>query len=228
LIISHRYKFIFIKTKKTAGTSIEVFLSQQCGQDDIVTPIKPHVDPHQSRNWQGLWNPIPEMLENKDRALSAISMLLFKQSRFYGHMAARTVRSRISRHDWDSYYKFCVERNPWDKTLSHFHMINDRSGGNLTLDAYLKSRQFCINYPLYTDSTGQLLVDKVIRYESLLPDLAAVFEKLGIAFNDSLGIKAKSNHRTDRRPYQEIYTQQQRQLIEKAFAEEIKMFGYTF
>lgn len=107
-------------------------------------------------------------------------------------------------------------------------MINDRSGGNLTLDAYLKSRQFCINYPLYTDAAGQLLVDKVIRYESLLPELAAVFEKLGISFNGSLGIQAKSNHRTDRRPYQEIYTQQQRHMIEKAFAKEIEMFGYTF
>jgi len=39
MIISHKHKFIFIKTRKTAGTSIEIFLSQFCGKADILTPI---------------------------------------------------------------------------------------------------------------------------------------------------------------------------------------------
>ncbi len=39
MIISHKYKFIFLKTKKTAGTSIEISLSRYCGDKDIITPI---------------------------------------------------------------------------------------------------------------------------------------------------------------------------------------------
>jgi len=39
VIISHEHKFIFLKTKKTAGTSIELALSQLCGPDDIIAPI---------------------------------------------------------------------------------------------------------------------------------------------------------------------------------------------
>jgi hypothetical protein len=228
LIISHQHKFIFLKTKKTAGTSIEVFFSQHCDENDTVTPIKPHVEPHRSRNWRGLWNPIPEMLDNKERALSALSMLLFKQSQFYNHMPARTAKSRMPEHIWDTYFKFCVERNPWDKTLSHYHMINDRSSGNLSLDSYLKSQDFCINYPIYTSASGELMVDQVIRYESLLTDLSVVFTRLGIPFDGSLGVHAKSSHRVDKRPYQEVYSQNQRIIIEKAFSKEIDMHGYSF
>ena len=36
MIISHKHQFIFIKTVKTAGTSIEVLLDSICGPDDVV------------------------------------------------------------------------------------------------------------------------------------------------------------------------------------------------
>ena len=39
MILSHKHQFIFIKTNKTAGTSIEIALSSICGEDDIITPI---------------------------------------------------------------------------------------------------------------------------------------------------------------------------------------------
>ena len=62
MIISHAHKFIFLKTKKTAGTSIELALSQLCGPDDVIPPITesdetlraPGSEP---RNWRvhGWW-----------------------------------------------------------------------------------------------------------------------------------------------------------------------------
>ena len=41
MIISHDYKFIFLKNRKTAGTSIEIALSKFCGPNDVITPISP-------------------------------------------------------------------------------------------------------------------------------------------------------------------------------------------
>ena len=64
VIVSHKHKFIFIKTRKTAGTSIELFLSRFCGEKDIITPIYPVVpdaDYHVPRNWRGLYNPLPDL-----------------------------------------------------------------------------------------------------------------------------------------------------------------------
>ena len=39
MIICHEHKFIFIKTRKTAGTSIETALSKFCGESDSLTSL---------------------------------------------------------------------------------------------------------------------------------------------------------------------------------------------
>ena len=127
MIISHRYKFIFIKTGKTAGTSIEVFLSQCCGENDVVTPIWPHVEPHRTRNYQGLWNPFSEIINNKGQGIGRTISNLLKRNKYYNHIPASVARQRMPRKIWNSYFKFCVERNPWDKTLSHYHMVTGDS-----------------------------------------------------------------------------------------------------
>ena len=38
MIASFSCRFIFLKTRKTAGTSVELALSPACGPEDIVTP----------------------------------------------------------------------------------------------------------------------------------------------------------------------------------------------
>ena len=39
MIVSYLHNFIFIKTKKTAGSAIEMALAPLCGPDDIITPL---------------------------------------------------------------------------------------------------------------------------------------------------------------------------------------------
>lgn len=183
MILSHKYKFIFVKTFKTAGTSVEVFLSQVCGPLDIVTPIEPHVEPHVARNYQGYFNHIP----------------------------AAEIRDHIDPHVWSEYFKFCVERNPWDKTLSHYHMNSLRQGGGLSLENFLMQGDFPINYPKYTEPEDphEVIVDRVIYYESLLEGLGQTFRELAVPFEGSLGVNAKSDYRKDRRPYRQVYTDAQ-------------------
>jgi hypothetical protein len=202
VIISHKYRFIFVKTLKTAGTSIEVFLSQHCGPDDLVTPILPHVDPHRPRNHEG----------------------------FFNHIPAAAIRDRVSPEVWRTYFKFCVERNPWDKTLSYFHMTNSREGGGLSFEQYLRRNDLPVDYPKYTEPTepGRIIVDRVLRYERLADELSDVFRQLGIPFDGSLGVNAKSEYRTDRRPYREVYTRSQAALVGRVFAVECRLHGYEF
>jgi len=72
-------------------------------------------------------------------------------------MLAWLVGLRIPPTVWNSYFKFCVERNPWDKVLSHYHMHAYRLGGALSLEQYFARAKFPINYPHYTIRPDQEL-----------------------------------------------------------------------
>ena len=229
MILSHKYKFIFIKTAKTAGTSIEVFLSKHCGPTDVLTPIEPPIEGHQPRNYQGLIDPFAEILERPGKLFSALLHAITSREKFYRHMPASEVQKRVPKKIWNSYFKFCVERNPWDKVLSHYHMHAAREGGSLSLDEYLARGRFPINYFRYTDRSGtKIIVDRILRYENLLAELGDVFSRLNISFDGTLGVTAKSEYRTDRRPYQQVFSDEQRRTVENAFAKEIELHGYRF
>jgi hypothetical protein len=41
-------------------------------------------------------------------------------------------------------------------------------------------------------------------------------------------VRAKSDYRTDHTPYQLVFNEAQRKIVEQAFAKEIKLHGYKF
>jgi hypothetical protein len=229
MIISHKYRFIFLKTAKTASTSIEVFFSKQCGSTDIVTPIFPPVAGHQPRNYKGFVNPIPAIVKRPYKIVSALESAFINRDKFYNHMPATLVQKRVPVQVWNSYFKFCVERNPWDKVLSHYYMHAARERGSLSLDEYLVRGRFPINYFRYTDDFGaKIIVDRVLHYENLLAELSEVLSQLNVPFDGTLGVEAKSEYRTDRSPYQLVFNDEQRRIIENALAREIELHGYRF
>jgi hypothetical protein len=104
-----------------------------------------------------------------------------------------------------------------------------REGGSLSLDEYLARGRFPINYFRYTNRSGRkIIVDRILRYENLITELAEVFSQLKVPFEGTLGVQAKSEYRNDRRPYQQVFNDDQRRIVEEAFAKEIELHGYRF
>ncbi len=233
MIISHKYKFIFIKTYKTAGTSLEIFLSHVCAPEDIVTPIGTPGYEHHPRNYRGVFNPLPETLihlASNRRMLQKSVTQFISRKKFYNHIPAYLIKARVSKDVWNSYFKFSIERNPWDKTLSWFWMKREGRGSVHTFDEFIKNRKFLLNFPKYTDgkTRSHIIIDRIIQYETLSQELAEIFQTLGVPFSGSLDVFAKSGFRQNRQPYQEIYTDEQRKIVSHAFKKEIEIHGYSF
>lgn len=255
MVISHRYKFIFIKTTKVGGTSLELLLDKLLGPDDTLTPHKHPEDGYEPRNYQGAFDAAPELakvLGHEGAIPSEFSAWtaaqIADQELFHEGIPAWQVKFRVPAAIWDTYFKFTLERNPWDKAISRYHhskgVFEPKYGKELSMDSWLDYFERRIsqpwitkswgseapyNFPRYADPwTDEVLVDKICRYEQLDTDLQEVFAKVRMPWPGSIPRKAKTGYRTDRRPYQEVLTDGQRERIAKACAKEIALMGYSY
>jgi hypothetical protein len=225
MILSHKYKFIFLKTRKTAGTSIEISLSRFCGPHDTLTPISPEDETIRADLGSA---PRNHEFDLVDYSIPECKELVSSGARqpglkFFNHIPAVEARARIGARIWHSYYKFCFERNPWDKVISQFWFDNQSKPD---FDSFVRTGNLWSDFDLYTIN-GQMSVDFVGRYETLAEDLATVCARLRMPFDGWLP-RAKGRFRQDRRPYTEVYDRDQANLVARCFAREIKQFGYRF
>ena len=72
-------------------------------------------------------------------------------------MPAVSVRARVAPEVWSSYFKFCVERDPFDKTLSFYHMLKAR-GQVSDLDDMFARGLLPADWTRYSDYDGSVLV----------------------------------------------------------------------
>ena len=123
-------------------------------------------------------------------------------------------------------HKFCFERHPVDKCISHFSLMQGSAYHHdernpRTWSEYVARGDFPIDTHRYCDAQGQLLVDAIYRYEQIEDGLRDVSEKTSLPYRP-LGVRAKAGFRLPVRP-----TAAERATIMAAFADSNRLTGYT-
>ena len=236
MIVSYEHNFIFVKSRKTAGTSMEIALSSHAGEQDIVTPLAsqdeltrlsmyPKARP---RNF--LSDPVLE-----ERYIAAVirgdehDMMIQRKVELsdevilHNHASAKRAIKMLGQSTWDSAYKFTIERHPYEKCVSWAWSKKGERGLAETLDYTIEKGKYR-NYDLYT-LNGEIAVDFIIRYEKMEEDLKQVERRLGLDIFSRLP-RAKGNFREDRRPAAEVLNAAQKRAIRDYCTEEFALMGY--
>ncbi len=229
MIISHKHKFIFFKTEKTAGTSLEIALSEYCGPEDIITTIAAFDEKiRMELNFRGPQNYI---IPFKKYTIKNWSELLInrKRKKVYNHISVTEIKPYLCPEIWNTYYKFCFERNPWDKVISWYYWYN-RDYRFKNISEFIESgiAGQIKGYNLYTVNDN-LAIDKVFKFEELSASLNEISETL--KFSKPLRMpekKAKGNVRKNRCHYREFLTEKEAQLISNIFKKEINLNNYKY
>ncbi|TNE59616.1 MAG: hypothetical protein EP340_02125 [Alphaproteobacteria bacterium] len=230
MIISHKHKFIFIKTAKTAGTSIELALAQICGEEDVITPFSAKSEKertgrppqnleldHPARPKRPLWR---QLLGRPERPWHP-------SVGYYSHMPAWRVRTYVGEEIWNAYFTFAFERNPWDRQVSHYHYKVKNKDPKPDFASYLgrKKRAFVDNFDLYSVD-GEIIVDFVGRYENLVEDFDRAMARIGLEGQVFLPEANKTRDRA--KDYRSYFTPETRDKVAKWYGPEIAAFGYSF
>ncbi|MGM0477849.1 MAG: sulfotransferase family 2 domain-containing protein [Bacteroidota bacterium] len=228
MIISHKHKFIFIKTKKTASTSVEIALSNICGSRDVLTPIDSEDEKAREKftgiSAQNYYVPLGQY--GRNNFLRSIRKA--RPLQFYNHMSAREIRNYVSKEVWDNYYKFTIDRNPYDKIVSLYYWRGgDKKFGNIFNFLVNGGLEGFNSYDLYTIN-GVMVVDRIYRFEKMDEMCEDLTKRLNLEKPFELvDYKAKSTYR-NKRNYQSVLDQRSKKLIRRIFAREFELMDYEW
>jgi len=236
MIVSRLRRFIYVRTIKTASSSLEMALAKICGPDDTITPLNPLTEEpwKRERDYRG-----PQHIDLPLRGwtLGNLHMRLRgNRPVFYNHMPARAIRRAVGEATWSSYMTFSVDRNPWDRLVSHYFWrtrdevreLRRETGPRPTLAQYVRSLD-----PAEISNWGRYavgdrpIVKRVLRFEHLEAELTELIESMGWPPLDPLPM-AKRATRPPGSHYRDLLTASDRSFIAAACAREIALLGYRF
>ncbi len=236
MIISFKYKFIFVKTYKTAGSSIESYLYKFLDQNDIYA----HTGDNIGINCWGEFDKENKLKEYYDE--TTYKDKVKKNLKFFAHMPIWLIEERLEPYSkkfnydiFNNFFKFGVIRNPYDLVVSDYYWRNISNKNRKTsfedILKEIKENTFASHgllnlNKLMDKNLRNVLCDKIIKYENLNEELSVIFKKLNIPFSGKLDIYKKKAIRD--RDYKNFYNNESRKLIKKIFWKEFDYFDYLF
>jgi hypothetical protein len=173
VLVSHTHQLIFLKTRKTAGTSVEMLLEAATGLGPN-PPVESRASAVNDKGAVGFrMLPIERMTD---------------QDRLWGpHTPARKLRRILGQDIWDRYLKVACVRNPFDRMISLFHWSQtykpaaERDESHDGFAAFMRGN--------WQDDSKVVMIgdtfvpDILLHYETLKDDLNALAHRTGLDFD---------------------------------------------
>lgn len=223
MIISHSRRFILVKSRKTASTSVERAIIPQLGAQDIWTPIS--IPPVAGQNYYSLW-PVDWLTAKWSVFRDVMGRDSMLHHRFYfDHMPLARIRRTLPAATFTAYRKYAFDRNPWDYLVSlYFYRRRKPPVSDWDFDRFLNEYPVIPNHDLYCEG-GKVLADRVFRFEELGEGLRVIAGETGLSFAELPD--DKRGYRGDRE-YRSFYSAASRDLVAERFASTIALLGYDF
>jgi hypothetical protein len=213
MIISHKYKFIFIAVPKTGTTSIEAKL-----------------------------DPLNEVFqlssEAMDRGSSNIKHITLENLKAHTNKNLDSYFSfAFCRNPWDrhlSIYKFYKKSiKEWEKNTppqwaDHYQRYTNLVGGFESFNDFVKSR------PGWTELQTHWLsknIDFIGRMENIQSDFNIIYDKIAkqnCPPEEKDQIQLDHLNKSNREDYREVYNNESIDIIAKAYKKDIDYLGYKF
>ena len=235
VIVSHKYKFIFVHIPKNAGVSLENVLVPMTGELDYVTDSRRHSQLVSEREKNSEYNVVNAQLRNSKE----------QDGGYWQHGTILDICSAVG-EELNKYLKFAFVRNPWDRSVSYYRFL-------CQLDLYgpvdpskapsfrewILSDETSLNPhgPVWwqlrfkkksqlewlCDEKGELMVDFIGKYENLQRDFETVMQKLNLPC-------VKLPHMNSLKPedYRSYYDSETREKVGEWFKRDVELFNYSF
>lgn len=216
-LISHRKRFIYIKTVKTASSTVQNYFLPWCMPESMeLHDLKTNF----------------EMVSNAG-IVGKINQPKCQQ--YYFHQSAKEVRKLIGQKSWNNYFKFCTIRNPFDQLVSlyHFGKARKQFSEDTPFPYFVRwitprlSSRHRSNWNLFTIRNRPAL-DFYIRYEKLETDLKLVCRELSIPFDPSKIGNYLGHIRPKNDDYRAYYDEKLKSFVRKRWGKIIREFDYEF
>lgn len=262
MIVSHKHKFIFMHGLKTAGSAITLSLLRYLDRDDewLTAPLPdimhdalvngivpaPATRPavlaefEARRGKRAVHKALeaPLLLDADERRAFAEAYMSHQPPhprQTWQHVWAADARDYVGRDVWNSYFKFSIERNPWDRVVSFYWWRHRRGNPAVSFPKFIraihsgkrsrvvsvKATQYT-NWPIYTID-DELAVDYLGRYESLNDDLRIIMDKASVPFDGWLPLV---KHKTRKTGVDEVYDDETLRLVGEVYHREVALLGY--
>ncbi|MEM7104518.1 MAG: sulfotransferase family 2 domain-containing protein [Bacteroidota bacterium] len=206
MLYSSKQQFLFIHIYKTGGNSVRKVLEPYADGYNLLYKLKGLVRQN---------HVLPSKLAPK-------------------HANAQVAKAAVGEQLFNSSFKFAFVRNPWDWQVSLYHFaLRDKSNHHHKIisafpnfDTYLSWRvneELRLQKAMITDENGDIIVNYVGRFERLQEDFNAICKNLKLPISD-LPLLNKGN----RKDYRSYYNEKTAKMVERAYAEDISTFGYSF